>query len=156
MNKKKTEAFDYCLKLLALRDRSEKEITDKLALKKYTPDEIQVALEKLKLYNYINDEKFAEQFVRFRLGSGKSINYIKKELFRKGIDRQIIEETVRRLKPSAEEESKTAFSLALKKFNKKLSPEKNASRISGFLARRGYDWDVISAVIKKIEDDTRG
>lgn len=148
--KKKCDAFDYALNLISIRDRSEGEIIDKLKQKKYPDSDIKVALEKLKMYNYINDKKFAENFALSRFATGKSVNFIKAALKKFAVSDEIISETIQKLKPDFDDELNKALLLAQKKIKKDLPPQKNASRISGFLARRGFNWDVISKVLERL------
>ncbi len=139
--------------MISIRDRSEKELREKLGKKNYQMAEIENAVEKLKMYNYINDEKFAEQFVKSRISSGRSRVLIKSELKKFGIDDALISSVLEKSMPAYDEEVKMAIALAKKKLKKGSPPEKILSRIIGFLARRGFSWDVISAVLRKIKPD---
>jgi len=145
-------AFDRALDYLALRDRSETEIRRYLEnKKKYPPSEVDNAILKLKEYGYINDERFARGFASGRFSSGHSSSFVRRELLKKGINREIVSDTIKETKPSFEEEVKNASSLVLRKYHlsQPIMP-KDKNRIASFLARRGYEWEVIRKVLSGI------
>ena len=55
-------AFDTAIYYLTFRDRSRKELCDKLAEKGYEEAEIAEAVEKLMSYGYIDDERYASSY----------------------------------------------------------------------------------------------
>lgn len=57
-------AFDTAIYYLTFRDRSRKELCDKLAEKGYEEAEIAEAVEKLMSYGYIDDERYASSYIR--------------------------------------------------------------------------------------------
>ncbi|GHU55290.1 hypothetical protein AGMMS49975_16880 [Clostridia bacterium] len=63
------QAKDFALKLLSLRDRTEREIRERLYEKGYSDEITERVLEILGEYNYIDDENFAKKYVSdcFRL-----------------------------------------------------------------------------------------
>uniref|UniRef100_A0A7C4M0P6 Regulatory protein RecX n=1 Tax=candidate division CPR3 bacterium TaxID=2268181 RepID=A0A7C4M0P6_UNCC3 len=60
-------AFNSALRSLKLRDRSEKEIRDKLKQKEFAVSAIDKVVEKLYHLDFLNDKRFAEIFVRDRM-----------------------------------------------------------------------------------------
>ena len=88
-------AFIAGLRLLSYRDHTEKELVLKLVQKGHKKDYAQNAVQKLKEYKYIDDERVAEIYARDLFErKGMSINSIISELCRKGIPREIALETV--------------------------------------------------------------
>src|SRR3990167_9112442 len=90
---------DYCLKLLALRPRSEKEIKDKASefstSKRITISCVKDVLENLSSENLINDREFCRWWIDQRSSfRPKGIRVIKMELLSKGIDKEIINEVL--------------------------------------------------------------
>lgn len=147
--------------LFNVRRRSEKEIRDylkNLSFKRKTKgiDEIssmveESLIEKLKQKKMLDDEQFAKSWVESRRRSkNKGIIAIKSELFRKGIDKVVVEKVLNNGFDESEEE------LALKAMEKKIRIWKNLPKIEfkkkayGFLQRKGFISDTIITVIEKI------
>ena len=59
-------AFDTAIYYLTFRDRSRKELCDKLTEKGYEEAEIAEAVEKLMSYGYIDDERYAHRIFGIR------------------------------------------------------------------------------------------
>ena len=72
------------LDLLSRADCSEAVLRKKLALKNYLPYVIEDAINYVKSFNYINDERYAENYLNFR-SKTKSTRQLKMELISKGI-----------------------------------------------------------------------
>lgn len=134
-------------RLLSIRPRSEKEIRDYLARKKaQKPDEI---IEKLKEQDLVNDERFAREWVEARRKKKGKIA-IKLELLQKGISKEIIGEAIS-LQQSAISEENIAQKLLDKKINlwKNLSSMEFRRKATGFLMRRGFEYEVVKQVVEK-------
>ena len=100
----------------------------------------------------IDDKLFAETIVNSRRkfkGSAKSV--IKRELVRKGVGQQVIEEVVSEITP--EDELATATDLALRRIPRLASLERDVRqrRLHGYLARKGYGSNVVIAACKTAE-----
>jgi len=148
------QPFDVALDYLALRDRSEREIREYLRRKKYTDSEIEETIEKLKSYGYLNDEKFARSFAASRFSSGRSSLFIRRELIKKGISPDLISRAIKDTKPDLPGEINIAAQLVSKKYRPTLplTPELK-NRIISFLARRGYEWEIIRKVLFRLGEE---
>ncbi len=80
------DAFNKILRLVKIRDRSIKEVRDRLERDGYTATSIDVAIEKACEYNFLNDQRFAETLIRSRLYARKGIAGIIRELKSHNID----------------------------------------------------------------------
>ncbi len=87
-------------KFLFLRPRSEFEVKTYLKLRRgLDEDYAKSILEKLRTKGFIDDEKFAEWYVKNRLESGKyGENRIKAELIKKGVSRDLIYQVLDKFK----------------------------------------------------------
>lgn len=136
-------------RLLSIRDRSEKEIRDYLQRKKaQNPDEI---VEKLIEQGYINDERFAREWVGARRRSKqKGVKALRLELWQKGINKEIIEEVVSSQLSAISEEQ-----VAEKALEKKIKIWKNLDQVEfrkkaiDFLMRRGFEYETAKKAIDK-------
>lgn len=140
------------LRFLSYRGRSEKEIRDYLQKKNASPEIIEKIITYCKEYNFLNDEKFAKDWVRSRTTYRlKSKWIIKMELQKKGIDPEIIEKTLN-VKGNEEisdtQQVKKLLEKRLSRY-KDLPRDKLYQKLGGFLARRGFSWDIIK---KSIDD----
>lgn len=75
-----------CLRLLARREHSQKELLDKLALRGFDRDEVEPVIQEMAAQNWQNDARYAECYVRQRIASGYGPVRIRYELQQRGID----------------------------------------------------------------------
>ena len=154
-NSDKSLAKEKALKLLELRPRSERELKQKLRLKGFTEKIIFEVTSDLKKVDLINDEKFAETWASIRLANkpmGKFL--LKQELFRKGIKKELIEDVI---KKSFEDEKEIDLATKLlekrKKLFQNLEDKKVQKKLSNFLLRRGFSYDIVNKVMRLKESE---
>ncbi len=141
--------------LLGRRLHSYNELKLKLLRKKYEMELINEVLDHLREKDFLDDHEFAKQYTeeKVRLKSwGK--NKIKSELFRKGIASEIIDKILNEEELSS---SENAVVLAEKKL-KTLSGRNYdrrvlSSKLYNYLFSKGYEYDTIREVIRKLVDD---
>lgn len=145
-------AKNYALTLLSYRARTEKEIVERMRKKGYEQSDIEEVVNYLKQEGYINDKTFAEMYIKDKSEIHKyGQNRIKTELYKKGISKELVNNLIKKILNSDEEYEK-AKELAMKKIKSYHKDSKQAQyrKLSGFLARKGYSYDVISKVLKEI------
>lgn len=144
--------------LFNIRQRSEREIKNylkNLSFKRKVKEKEEISdlvvesvIDKLKRKGMINDLEFAKAWVESRLKK-HGINRIKQELYRKGIDREIINEVVRQQVTGNSEE------VAAKLLEKKIERWKNLPNLEfrkkayDFLLRRGFEYDLVKSIVEK-------
>lgn len=154
---KKEEQFranNYALSLLSFRARSEKEIRDRMLQKGYEPSVIENTIRYLKEQRYVNDREFAEAFIKDKTElSHYGRNRIKIELFKKGISKELVDELIEE-NIQSDIEYKTAKELAESKIKSYQKDKKDAQyrKLSGYLLRKGYSYDVVSRVVREVID----
>jgi len=142
------KAFNVAANFLKTRERSKKEIRDKLKMKEYLPSVIEKVLEKLERLNIVNDKRFAEMFVRDRTRlNPKGRRALQMELAQKGIDKKTIEEVLlETFSEDVEAESlKKIFEKAEKKYSGFEDQEKK-QKIIKYLFSKGFSWDIIESI----------
>lgn len=147
--KKEPEPYDekrlwsYCIWLLSRKDYTAYELTNKM--KKHQPDidVIEKVINKLKEYNYVNDERRATSIAKSYLNKEAPAK-LKQRLSMKGVDRDLIN-TVIEETSSPELELETAIKLLHRKF--KFFDKENFSKYSSHLSSRGFSWHIISKAI---------
>jgi len=144
-------ARDKALRLLASRDRSRHEVEDRLKASGFSADVVSDTVAWLLDLGYLDDERFAASYSAERLRGGCGPRRVRSELLRKGVEQRLVDEVLH----SIDEETQTAegleaaIALARRRFGEQFGRDPSAGRrLAGFLARRGYDWDVITAVTR--------
>lgn len=106
---------------------------------------IRIIVENLKSQGYINDEKYAREFISSRLANRpRSKDMLKSELMVKGVPKDIIAEVLGGMEFN---EYDTAKELLVKKYHSERIL-KNENKKINFLRGKGYNWDIISKFIK--------
>lgn len=131
--------------------KTEKEMRDKLILKEFDINLIDRTIGFLKEYNLLNDENYVKMYVKDKIKS-EGQNKIKYALMRKGINEELIREEIAKFNDGSQKE--VAYDLAVKKYNLLAKREDDKYKISQklyrFLTTRGYDYSVVSEVVKKV------
>jgi regulatory protein len=145
-------AKNQALRYLSYRDRSRLEITQYLEKKEHPQPVIQQALDALIELNYVNDQRFALEWGRYKINKqklGKSRLYA--ELLNKGIDKELLESTLAILYED-NPETELAIQCTRKKMNSLQGVEeaKKKQRLIQYLKRRGFSADIIYQSIKNV------
>ncbi len=151
--------YNYALRFLSYRPRSEKEVRDRLKIKyqklniKDFSLIIDKIIQKLKEYNFINDLEFAKKWIgeRMRL-KPRSLRLIKIELRRKGISKEIVESILHDSQLMIQNDLEQARKLAEKRIGRlgSLTKDKIYEKLGRYLASKGFNWDTIKKSIDEI------
>ena len=143
-------ARDYALKIVEFKDRTEKEIREKLKQKGYDENTIEDEVEFLKNYGFINDSRYAERFTNDAINLKKwGKSRIKTELLRKGVNREIVENVIEDAFSEIDEDR--LFLEMQKRFkNSDFSNIKERARIFNFFIRRGFTPEEIKGAMNKM------
>jgi len=142
-------AKEKALRLLAVRARSRKELTDRLLRAKYSQETVDWVLQELERLGLVDDTQFAVMFARSRMITKPEGSFLlRQELKQKGLTDDIIEKAVAEAYKE-KSESQVAWELAQKRKKSLQSVEeiKAKKRLSDFLLRRGFHWDVVNDII---------
>lgn len=143
-------AYNYAVTLLSRRDHSIRELTEKLHRKGYTQG-VKEAIDKLVAGGYVSDERFARLYVReLRTLKKYGKRRIEQELYRKGVDRDIISEV---LEETDFEESELV-ALIERKYSRYLGDEKGIQKTVNSLLRMGYSYGEIRDALKTVNENT--
>lgn len=146
-----TKAKRIVFQLLKFRERSRKEIEERLKKKKFTRETINTVIDYLDKLDLINDEEFASGWMKSRLNKPLGLRRISFELKQKGITEEIIEQAQNNIKDNYSE-YEVVSKLAKEKLQKlkNLDSKKAKGRIYSFLIRRGFSLDVINEVVSEL------
>lgn len=139
------------MQLLEHMDRTEKGLSDRLRQAEFSPEAVADAMDYVKSYGYINDARYAQNYISYRMNS-KSRQKILQELQHKGIDRQTALEA---WEEAAETENPDECAVLRSTIEKKYRPdteldEREMRRLHGYLARRGFQFGDISHVLEEL------
>jgi regulatory protein len=134
--------------------KSQKQVSDKLTAKEFDVKTIDRVMEFLKQYDFIDDKKFVELFVKEKIrSSGK--NKIKFSLLKKGIPEELIKDELNKI--TNEQQTEIALQLAEKKIRILSKSEKDIKKLykktSDYLVRNGYDFGLVNEILVKITKD---
>ena len=135
--------------LLAQREYSRQELTDKLTAAQASPEEVEQALAQLEAKGLVNDARVVETLVNRR--SGKlGATRLRQELQAKGVSPELVAETMAGLKGS---ELARAQAVWQKKFGQLAATSAERNKQARFLASRGFSGDVVRQVVAGLSDD---
>jgi regulatory protein len=142
-------AYLSALRFIDYRPRTTSEIESKLAEKGFADEVIQQAVERLRANGLLDDTRFARTWVEnqstFRPRGQRALAY---ELRRKGVADEVIAHSLEEI--PAEED--LAYQAGKKQARKLVNLERNLFRtkLSAFLARRGFSYGTIAPVVNRI------
>lgn len=136
------------LNLLKVRDRSRGELIQRLRMDGYPDGVIRPAIQYAEGYHYIDDERFARNYIEYR-GTSKSRRELEYELAAKGINLHDLSESEDGVKLP---EDKTAIRhLIRKRWGEHPAPEaKEKERMMRYLARHGFKGGDILSVYREL------
>lgn len=134
-----------CMQSLARGEKTKKELISKLKDKGITDYKvIEKILSKISSYGYINDDKFAQNYVSIEKNR-KGVNKIRFELEQKGVDNK----TINKYLEQVDNQEEVALALAEKYMRNKDCTYKNKTKLYSHLASKGFSFDVITSIMHK-------
>lgn len=144
-------AHEQALNYLSYRPRSIAEVRRYLRQKAVADEHIEQIVERLTAVGLLDDEAFARFWMEDREAHRpRSTSALRYELQQKGVDGQTIQRALEELDL---DETESAYRAAAQKRSRFQSITDRAAffrTIGGFLARRGFGWDVARAVAERL------
>ena len=138
------------LHLLNDMDRTESQLCTKLKQGGYTEDIIEQAMVYVKSFGYIEDAGYAKRYILSRQES-KSRKEIYAALCKKGIAKEQIEAAMEECCEESGEIQAVQTLVRKKRFNPVTATDSERQKMYGYLARKGFSYDVIRQVIQVSE-----
>lgn len=153
MNKKEDSTYrqllDYAFWLLGKRSYPEALLKKKLYSKEKNHLLAEQIISRLKELGYIDDQKFTLNYIKHRINrSPRTINFLTRELTRKGIEKSVIQNVLPTIEINEQELCMQAISkkeTLLAKSN--LPHPKKREKMIRFLLSRGFQWETIKACL---------
>ena len=137
------------LEMLSRRPYSRRELKDKLLRRGTDEQSAQDCIAWLDEHGFLDDGEYAGAVARHYSAKGYGAGRVKTELRRRGIERELADETLAELPENTE---KIDAYIA-----RRLSDPKDRDsvrKIGAALFRRGYSWEEIRAALRRFDSDT--
>lgn len=139
-------AFNLASKYVGSRLKTEQQIKDYLYKKEYHKLTVDVVIEKLKEYKIIDDNNYAESYVRSNPNFSK--NKLKQKLFSSGVKSQIVDESLIDV-----DDETSCLKNAQKFLRNKIVDKPTIDKLIRRLQSMGYGWDSIKSTLNAIKFD---
>ncbi|HCG24123.1 MAG TPA: hypothetical protein DE060_12245 [Lentisphaeria bacterium] len=153
MAQKKT-AMEYAILLLGLRAYSTAELKKKLYAKEYSTAEISQVIQECTRHGFLNDEHYAENLAAAVYARGGGKRKAIQKLRTKGIDSELIKETLAEKEDgnvmTELEAAAGALSRKASAFAREPDPRKRREKALRFLAGRGFSAQVAYEALRKL------
>ncbi len=148
-------ARNAAIRFLATRPRTEREIRTRLREKEFSDQEISDVIQDLRRTGLVDDREFARMVIRdARSLRPSGARLLRSKLVLLGVNPATVDEVLAEELP-ATDQLEAARKLAAHFLAKAAAarrrdpPEKLRTRLSGFLARRGFPWETIRDVTRE-------
>ena len=151
--KARARTFDRAVNLLAFKPRSVAELRTRLLEKEWTTAEIvEAVLEKLKEYNYLNDDQFAKSFAESKLREkpvGKRV--LQQKLALKRLDKETVATALENIFEEIPEADIIERAIE-KRLRLKGKPEtrEDSKKFYDYLLRQGFSYDLVSTKMREL------
>lgn len=153
---RRTRVLDKALDLLAVQSRSSRDLGIRLRRAGAADGDIAWAVDRLVAQSFVDDAAYARQVARAKvLAGGVSRRKVVTALRRKGVSAETADEAIDATLSEVDlDEEGAALAAAQKRVRAlaSLDPAKRKQRLYAFLARRGFESDVIRRVMSAVLD----
>ena len=150
----RTIVLDKALDLLAVRARSARDLRTRLRRAAAADADISWAIDRLVRQGFVDDAAYARQVARAKvLGGGVSRRKVVNELRRRGVSAETADDAIDATLSEVDlDEEGAALQAAHKRMRalSSLEPAKQRQRLYAYLARRGFESDVVRRVIAAV------
>lgn len=126
------------------RPHSTREFRDYLYRKKAELELTELFIKEFSDKGYLDDRKFGAWFIELQKRRAKSDRALRFGLFKKGLGRELVDEL---LAAEPDDESER-LKVMIEKKNKLSRYRNNPQKLKQYLARQGFDYDLINGVLR--------
>jgi len=152
-----TKELNRQMRSLARRSRTTEEIRQRLAAKDYAAEQIEEMVTALRRFGFLDDERYAGEYVRARSRLGYGEFRIRQELDNKGCPEKATNEAIREFAGEQTQEE-LLQQVIERRIRIKGEPhdQKTLKQLLDFCTRRGFDQELIRAKLAKWFDLVMG
>ncbi len=132
------------LEWLLNRPHSIREFKDYLYRKKADPELTTALVQEFSDRKYLDEPKFGQWLIELHQRRGKSNRAIRAELFKKGLDRELIDELMQEDGGSEEQRLKELIA----KKRKASRYQKDPKKLAQYLVAQGFNWQDVKEALK--------
>ncbi len=144
------------LDTLSRQTRTTQQIRQKLKEKGFQESIITQVIQRFEELHYLDDQQYARSFIEHRLNNkGYGPRRIREELRRKGIQGPWVQQLLDEFQDS-DAPLQAALTQAQKKWRqlqRETDQRKRLKKLNDFLLRRGFDFETVRSVLRKIQED---
>ena len=146
------KALNTALRILTRRDHSKHELSQKLKSRGYAAEIIDKVISECERFDYIDDERTTQVFIRQLQRKGYGRKRIQFELNSKGLRGKHLQTVLSKSISDADEcrSAEKIFRFQARRFDREKDVLKRKDKIYRFLYGRGFSKAVISELINKI------
>lgn len=146
------KALNTALRVLTRRDHSKHELSQKLKARGYAEEVIDEVVSECERFDYINDERTAQVFIRQLQRKGYGRKRIRSQLNLKGLRGIHIQGVLSKSISEADERqcAEKIFQKHARRYDREKDVLKRKDKIYRFLYGRGFSKTVISEIISKL------
>ena len=139
------DAKKRALSILQRRDKTTKELTDKLTEDGFPSSVVNAAIEYVMSYHYLDDLRYAENYVRYHKNQ-KSKTAVKLHLREKGVDAETIDTAIAN---EYDNDEKEVIRELLKKrhYDPEEADYKEKNKMIAYCMRRGFSLEDIKSLL---------
>ena len=141
------EAKLKALQILTGMDRTENQLREKLKQKDYPTEIVEQAIEYVKSFGYINDERYAQRYIEYRK-TRKSKKELYMELVQKGIDKEQITNALNEFYVDEDEEEAIRLLAIKKRIDISESDVIEKKKFCDYLLRKGFSYGSVRKVLE--------
>lgn len=141
--------LNYALDYISKGMKTQKEIKNKLFERKIRENAVEQILTRLRELDYVNDRKYALEYVGVYSDTRGSIR-LRNELYLRGVDRKYIDEALDTLT----DEGPAALNAALKFTKGRELDNKERERLIRHLLSRGFPYDAVKTALRQMGKET--
>ena len=143
------EEIRKAMQLLSFRDRTEKELRDRLRSDGFADEGIEAAVSYVSSFGYLDDRRYAENLARKYIEVKKYGAYrASREMYQKGLDRELVDEVLSAYEDGTRER---ICEIIRKKYSGCLDDRDKVRKMKNALVRQGYSFDDINAAVKMMD-----
>ena len=145
-------AYEKALSCLERRDRTEWEISDRLARYGFDGDVVSETLERLRRAGLVNDEGYAARYLQALAAKGRGRLRIAEEMRRKGLPDEVVMNALEDGLTDEDERARAADAArrAWSDIPAGTDPQKAVARVNRRLVSLGFTYETIGAVAREM------
>ena len=151
-DKRTVQVKQAALRFVCYKPRTEQQVRERLRIREFTSEEINLAIAFLFKFDYLNDAEYCRMFINdYLLRKNTSAKKVTMELKKRGVTEKEICEAIELYYPKDE-----TYQMAIAAAKKKMraiqfkSVDKQKKSVSDYLQREGFDWNMIKQVVNEL------